>query len=64
MIKKFDFIIGDRASGHLTYEKLNTYINELHHTINDYHNGWLTFEEYKQKSAEIKEKIRQIKEGK
>lgn len=63
-VKKFDFIIGDRASGKKQYELVNKYINELHHIINDYHNGWLSFEEYKQKSTEIKNIIKLLNGGK
>ena len=44
-------------------DKINALIRQQHNIITDYHNGWLTFEEYKEKTAEIRAEINKIREG-
>lgn len=63
-VKKFDFIIGDRASGHRTYEEINKLVHKLNNLTTDYKNGWLTYNQYQIQVKTIVDEIKKIKEGK
>lgn len=45
-------------------EQINDLINKYHHLINDYHNGWLSYKQYKIQVETIKNELKRIKEGK
>lgn len=61
-VEKFDFIIGDRASGHRACE-LNKLVHKLDRLTTDYKNGWLSYKQYQIQVKTITDEIKKLKEG-